>query len=128
MRAFNAAAVMLGFASHLVLDEIWSVDLRHFRLKSSFGTAVKLWGSCWWSNALAYLNVAILALVIFEDPTTVPTHPLPTPTRKSRPPWRKSRGRVGFDRRRTRRRSSRLARLRLAAKAFDGDLRIWALV
>ena len=72
MRAFNAAAVMIGFASHLVLDEIWSIDLRHFRLKSSFGTAVKLWGECWWSNALAYLNVAILALLIFEDPTINP--------------------------------------------------------
>ncbi len=92
MRAFNAGAVMIGFASHLVLDEIWSVDLRHFRLKSSFGTAVKLWGSCWWSNALAYLNVAILALVIFEDPTAGPTHPSSKPSEKepaavAKEPW-----------------------------------------
>ncbi len=92
MRAFNAAAVMIGFASHLVLDEIWSIDLRHFRLKSSFGTAVKLWGECWWSNALAYLNVAILALLIFEDPTINPaqqTTPTPDkePSSVARQPW-----------------------------------------
>ena len=69
MRAFNAGAVMLGFASHLVLDEIWSIDFRHLRLKSSFGTAIKFWGDCWWSNLATYLNVVILALMIFEDPT-----------------------------------------------------------
>ncbi|MGD9724051.1 MAG: metal-dependent hydrolase [Pirellulales bacterium] len=69
MRLFNATAVMLGFASHLVLDEIWSIDLRHFRLKSSFGTAVKLWGDCWWANLATYANAIVLALLIAEDPT-----------------------------------------------------------
>ncbi len=72
IRAFNAGAVMLGFASHLVLDEIWSIDLRRLRLKSSFGTAVKLWGNCWWANLVTYANVALLALLIFEDPTARP--------------------------------------------------------
>ena len=28
---FNAGAVLLGFMSHLVLDEIWSIDFRHAR-------------------------------------------------------------------------------------------------
>jgi hypothetical protein len=68
MRSFNAAAVMLGFASHLVLDEIWSIDLWHARLKSSFGTAVKFWSDCWWANLLTYANVVILALLIFQEP------------------------------------------------------------
>jgi hypothetical protein len=70
MRVFNAAAVMIGFGSHLVLDEIWSIEFRHgFKLKSSFGTAIKFWGDCWWSNLIAYGNVAVLALLILGDPT-----------------------------------------------------------
>jgi hypothetical protein len=67
MRCFFAVAVMCGFASHLVLDEIWSLDLKHLRVKSSFGTAVKLWGDCWWANLATYANVVILALLITQD-------------------------------------------------------------
>ncbi len=71
MRAFNAGAVMLGFASHLVLDEIWSIEFRHgLKLKSSFGTAIKFWSDCWWANLTAYVNVIVLALLITQDPTT----------------------------------------------------------
>ena len=62
-----AAAVSLGFLSHLVLDEIWSIDLARLRLKSSFGTAVKLWGDCWWANLATYANVIVLALLITAD-------------------------------------------------------------
>lgn len=69
MRGFNCGAVMLGFGSHLVLDEIWSIDFRHVRLKSSFGTAIKFWGDCWWANLATYANVIILALMITQDPT-----------------------------------------------------------
>ena len=88
MRAFNSGAVMLGFASHLVLDEIWSIDVRRLRLKSSFGTAVKLWGGCWWSNLLAYANVAILALLIFEDRTLdKPVAPDKEPAVVAEQPW-----------------------------------------
>ncbi len=68
MRLFNVGAVSLGFASHLVLDEIWSIDFRHLRLKSSFGTAIKFWGDCWWSNLATYANVIVLAMVIMQDP------------------------------------------------------------
>ena len=72
MRAFNAGAVMLGFGSHLVLDEIWSIDFKHFQLKSSFGTAFKFWGDCWWSNLLTYANLIVLTLLILGDPTMRP--------------------------------------------------------
>jgi membrane-bound metal-dependent hydrolase YbcI (DUF457 family) len=37
-----AGGVLLGFFSHLLLDEIYSVDGVGLRLKSSFGTALKL--------------------------------------------------------------------------------------
>ena len=77
MRAFNAGAVMLGFASHLVLDEIWSIDVRHLRLKSSFGTAIKLWGDCWWANLATYANVIVLALLISADRPTAVDESLP---------------------------------------------------
>ena len=39
-----AGAVVAGFLSHLLLDEIYSVDCHGLRLKKSFGTALKLWG------------------------------------------------------------------------------------
>jgi hypothetical protein len=80
IRLFYVGAVMLGFASHLVLDEIWSIDFSRFRLKSSFGTAIKFWGDCWWSNLAAYANVIVLAMIIMQDPA--PDHG-PIPGRKS---------------------------------------------
>jgi len=71
-RVYFASTVMLGFASHLVLDEIWSIDFKHLRLKSSFGTAVKFWGACWWSNLATYANVIVLAMFITADPSPMP--------------------------------------------------------
>jgi hypothetical protein len=68
MRLFNVGAVMIGFGSHLVLDEIWSIDFRRLRLKSSWGTAIKFWGDCWWSNLATYANTIILAMMIMQDP------------------------------------------------------------
>src|SRR5690606_32393270 len=71
-RVFFALAVMLGFASHLVLDEIWSIDFKRMRLKSSFGTAVKFWGNCWWANLATYSNLIVLAMLITADPSPMP--------------------------------------------------------
>ncbi|HEX3725211.1 MAG TPA: metal-dependent hydrolase [Pirellulales bacterium] len=83
MRAFNAGAVMIGFSSHLVLDEIWSMEFRHgFHLKSSFGTAIKFWGDCWWANLLTYANVGLLTLMILSDPT-INNSPLTDPNADS---------------------------------------------
>ncbi len=44
LRMFKTIAVVLGFLSHLILDEIWSVDFRkgQYQFKTSFGTALKL--------------------------------------------------------------------------------------
>lgn len=70
MRYFTAGAVLLGFLSHLVLDEIWSVGVRRGRLylKSSFGTALKLWGDSLWANVSAYAKVGILTWLVLQDP------------------------------------------------------------
>ncbi|MEZ5775338.1 MAG: metal-dependent hydrolase [Hyphomicrobiaceae bacterium] len=44
--AWLAAAFMLvGYVLHLVLDEVYSVDVMNERVKASFGTALKLWDS-----------------------------------------------------------------------------------
>ena len=49
---------MIGFLSHLILDEIWSIEWPGFRpkLKYTFGTAFKFWGHALWSNVLTYVS------------------------------------------------------------------------
>ena len=70
IRYFNMGAVTLGFMSHLVLDEIWSIEFKsgipHF--KSSFGTAIKLWSHSLWGNLSAYGKLAILTWCVIQDP------------------------------------------------------------
>jgi len=68
MRCFKAGGVLLGFMSHLILDEIYSLDLRHGRVKKSFGTAVKLWSKSHWANVSTYAKLALLSAVVFNDP------------------------------------------------------------
>lgn len=67
-RIFNAAAVFVGFMSHLVLDEIWSIDLMHARIKSSFGTALKVWGQKFVPNLAAYAILLVLTLAVVKEP------------------------------------------------------------
>lgn len=63
-RAFKAGAVMIGFLSHLVLDEFASIDLFRLRVKESSGTALKLWTSHhWWPNVLTY---GLLGVLLFS--------------------------------------------------------------
>jgi membrane-bound metal-dependent hydrolase YbcI (DUF457 family) len=69
LRIYKAAAVTIGYLSHLVLDEIYSFGWDHGpRLKTSFGTAVKLFGQGTWSNVSAYAKLAILTAVILFEP------------------------------------------------------------
>ncbi len=69
LRLFTAGAVVLGYLSHLVLDEIYSVEWTHgLRLKSSFGTALKLFGQSGWSNISVYAKLLLLTGVIFFEP------------------------------------------------------------
>lgn len=68
-RYFVASAVVLGFLSHLVLDEIWSVRLGLFgsRVKKAFGTAMKFYGPVVWSNIVTYVLVIALGLLAASD-------------------------------------------------------------
>lgn len=69
IRLFKAWAVFLGFILHLVLDEVYSVDLMGRRLKKSWGTALKFFGKSQLANVSTYTKIALLALMIASDGT-----------------------------------------------------------
>ena len=68
-RYFVASAVVLGFLTHLILDEIWSVKLGMFgpKVKKSFGTAMKFHGKEAWANIVTYLLVVVLGALAAND-------------------------------------------------------------
>ncbi len=68
-RMFKSVAVVIGFMSHLVLDEIWSVEFRRgaYSFKSSFGTALKLWGQNSWANYMTYGKLALIGILVWHD-------------------------------------------------------------
>jgi len=70
VRYYKAGGAMLGYLSHLVLDEIYSVQIRRgrLRLKKSFGTALKFWGRSAWGNISTYAKLALLTWLVFQDP------------------------------------------------------------
>jgi hypothetical protein len=70
IRTFKAGAVSLGFFSHLVLDEIWSFQLRSgkLNLKRSFGTALKFLGNSTWANVSVYATLVLIGLLAVGDP------------------------------------------------------------
>ncbi len=61
---------MVGYLSHLLLDEIYSVEWHRgrLRLKKSFGTALKLWSRNRLSNLSVYAKLLILSAAIFFEP------------------------------------------------------------
>jgi membrane-bound metal-dependent hydrolase YbcI (DUF457 family) len=70
IRFFKAGGVMLGYFSHLLLDEIYSIDMRRgrFRLKSSFGTALKFYSKSAYANLSTYAKLAVLVVMAIGDP------------------------------------------------------------
>lgn len=64
-----AAGVMLGFLSHLILDEIWSVgfDGLAITLKSSAGSAFKFFSSSVWATAVCYGILGALGYLAYQD-------------------------------------------------------------
>ncbi|MEX0586906.1 MAG: metal-dependent hydrolase, partial [Pirellulales bacterium] len=70
LRYYKAGAVVAGFLSHLLLDEIWSLKFHRGRvqLKKSFGTAVKVWGDSLWANFSTYAKLALLTYLVLNDP------------------------------------------------------------
>ena len=67
---YKAAAVFLGFMSHLVLDELNSIEIKRGRLrfKRSFGTALKFWSRrSLWANVSTYGKLVIVLAIAFGD-------------------------------------------------------------
>ncbi|MDA7980888.1 MAG: metal-dependent hydrolase [Pirellulales bacterium] len=67
-RLFLSSAVTVGVLTHLLLDEIYSVNLKRLRIKKSFGTAIKLFSKRLWPNISAYGKLAILTYLVIQDP------------------------------------------------------------
>lgn len=70
IRLFKASAGTLGFLSHLLLDELYSLEMRRgrLRIKKSFGTAFKLWGKSNWANVSTYAKLVVVAAMVAGDP------------------------------------------------------------
>jgi len=69
VRVYKSMAVVVGFLVHLILDEIWSIDFKRgrFRLKNSFGTALKFFGNDTWANISVYGKLVILVYLAWGD-------------------------------------------------------------
>jgi membrane-bound metal-dependent hydrolase YbcI (DUF457 family) len=69
VRLLLAGGVMLGFLSHLVLDEIYSVDWRGLKpkLKSSAGSAFKFGSSSLTATAVCYVILGGLLYLGYKD-------------------------------------------------------------
>lgn len=67
VRVYKSMAVVIGFIVHLTMDEIWSIDLRHGRLKKSFGTALKFFSSDRLANLSVYAKLILLAWLAWSD-------------------------------------------------------------
>jgi hypothetical protein len=73
VRYYKAGGVIAGFLSHLILDEIYSVEWKsgRWRLKSSFGTAFKFWGDDAWANFSTYAKLAVVGAIILGEPSVM---------------------------------------------------------
>lgn len=86
LRLVMALAVMLGFFSHLLLDEICSVDLQGARVNKAFGTAIKFWAPSPWTTIgmyclLSYLTWRVIQIwpedSFWRFPPSSPDFPIP---------------------------------------------------
>lgn len=88
IRALMALAIMVGFLSHLLLDEMCSVDLAGRRVNKAFGTALKLWAPSPWSTLAIYGLLSYLAWrIIGQWPEGSPLDRLSLPRPKLDFPW-----------------------------------------
>jgi len=72
LRLYKAGAVVAGYAIHLVLDEMYSVEYVRGRmqLKRSFGTAIKFFDRHkFWPNVSTYAKLALFTFLAFQDQT-----------------------------------------------------------
>ena len=66
----NGIFIALGFIVHLLLDELYSVDLSNARMKNSFGTALKLFN---YNNMTASVLMTVFTMLLYwTAPTPIP--------------------------------------------------------
>ena len=68
-RLLKTLAVFVGFMSHILLDELWSVEFRRgkYVFKHSFGTALKFFGESRLANIATYFLLIALSVVAYHD-------------------------------------------------------------
>lgn len=67
VRLMMATAVMIGFLSHLLLDEMFSVQLSGARVKRSFGTALKFWAPSLPATLAMYALLSYLTYRVIQE-------------------------------------------------------------
>jgi len=74
-RIYKAGGMFAGYMSHLLLDEIYSIEWRRGvpRLKKSFGSATKFWGKSLWANLSTYGKLSALVVLAMGDPIGLST-------------------------------------------------------
>ena len=89
LRYFKACGVFLGVMTHLILDEIYSVEWAggRWRFKKSFGTAIKLWGNNTWSNISTYAKLVLVVLMILGEPMVMQRYGKLSPVVVNRNDW-----------------------------------------
>ncbi|MEO0531105.1 MAG: metal-dependent hydrolase, partial [Planctomycetota bacterium] len=72
-RYLKAIAVGLGSFSHLVLDEVYSVDTRGVipKFKKSFGSAIKFFGKKPMANVSTYTKLGAVTVAILMEPMVI---------------------------------------------------------
>jgi membrane-bound metal-dependent hydrolase YbcI (DUF457 family) len=86
IRLLLAGGVMIGFLSHLVLDEIYSVNWQGVRikLKASAGSAVKFFSPSLYATTCCYAILGGLLYLAYEDYQHPPDPDPPTEHRRHR--------------------------------------------
>ena len=76
LRLFKSGGVLAGYVSHLLLDELFSIEWYRgrLRLKKSFGTALKMWGKSPWANITTYGKLTALVVLAIGDPLFMENH------------------------------------------------------
>jgi membrane-bound metal-dependent hydrolase YbcI (DUF457 family) len=67
LRSIFALACSGGFLVHLIMDEIWSVDISSMKIKKSFGTALALRSNSAITTILAYLVIIAMFVYIYRN-------------------------------------------------------------
>ncbi len=68
-RSFKGVGAVIGYLTHLILDEIWAVELAggRLRLKKSFGTAMKFFGNSGPANSSTWALLTGLSAFAAND-------------------------------------------------------------